>query len=135
MRPDPPRDRGHDLGTTTARSSRSASRSLAGGIAEIRVGAQTETEMKERKALVEDALHATRAAIEEGILPGGGTALLRASQVLDDEFCKKNKLKGDQAFGERHAARAITRCRSARSPRTLASTAPSSHAACCRTRA
>src|SRR5271155_3020283 len=56
---------------------------LAGGIAQISVGAATETEMKERKALVEDALHATRAAIEEGVVPGGGTALIRASKVID----------------------------------------------------
>ncbi len=55
---------------------------LAGGIAEIRVGAPTETEMKELKARVEDALHATRAAMESGVLPGGGVALLRASQTL-----------------------------------------------------
>jgi chaperonin GroEL len=57
---------------------------LAGGVAVINVGAATETEMKEKKALVEDALHATRAAVEEGIVPGGGVALLRAQQVLDD---------------------------------------------------
>jgi chaperonin GroEL len=67
---------------------------LTGGIAEIRVGAHTETEMKERKALVEDALHATRAAIAEGILPGGGTALLKAGTALD-----KLKLEGDAHFG------------------------------------
>ncbi|HLQ39256.1 MAG TPA: chaperonin GroEL [Planctomycetota bacterium] len=67
---------------------------LTGGIAEIRVGAHTETEMKERKALVEDALHATRAAIAEGILPGGGTALLRAAKALD-----QLKLEGDARFG------------------------------------
>jgi chaperonin GroEL len=67
---------------------------LTGGIAEVRVGAHTETEMKERKALVEDALHATRAAIEEGILPGGGTALLKASKALESL-----KLDGDAAFG------------------------------------
>jgi chaperonin GroEL len=67
---------------------------LTGGIAEVRVGAHTETEMKERKALVEDALHATRAAIAEGILPGGGTALLKASRVLD-----KIELPGDAQFG------------------------------------
>jgi len=67
---------------------------LTGGIAEIRVGAHTETEMKERKALVEDAMHATRAAIAEGILPGGGTALLKASKVLD-----KLELTGDARFG------------------------------------
>ncbi|MHC4896474.1 MAG: chaperonin GroEL, partial [Planctomycetota bacterium] len=72
---------------------------LTGGIAEIRVGAHTETEMKERKALVEDALHATRAAIEEGILPGGGVALLRSAAILDDSFIKKNKIKGDANFG------------------------------------
>ena len=56
---------------------------LTGGIAEIRVGAHTETEMKERKDLVEDAMHSTRAAIAEGILPGGGTALLKAAKSLD----------------------------------------------------
>jgi chaperonin GroEL len=56
---------------------------LAGGVALIRVGAATETEMKERKARTEDALHATRAAVEEGILPGGGVALLRARKVLE----------------------------------------------------
>ncbi len=56
---------------------------LAGGVAVINVGAATETEMKEKKALVEDALHATRAAVEEGIVPGGGVALLRAQSALD----------------------------------------------------
>src|SRR5499426_2241819 len=56
---------------------------LAGGVAVIRVGAATETEMKEKKARVEDALHATRAAVEEGIVPGGGVALLRAQKALD----------------------------------------------------
>ncbi|MGE3171156.1 MAG: chaperonin GroEL [Planctomycetota bacterium] len=67
---------------------------LTGGIAEVRVGAHTETEMKERKALVEDALHATRAAIAEGILPGGGTALLKAKKALEGL-----ELPGDQQFG------------------------------------
>jgi chaperonin GroEL len=67
---------------------------LAGGVAIIKVGAATETEMKERKARVEDALHATRAAIEEGIVPGGGVALLRASVALRDL-----KLEGDEQFG------------------------------------
>ena len=57
---------------------------LAGGVAVINVGAATETEMKEKKARVEDALHATRAAVEEGIVPGGGVALLRCLQVIDD---------------------------------------------------
>ncbi len=57
---------------------------LSGGVAVIKVGAATETEMKEKKARVEDALHATRAAVEEGIVPGGGVALLRSQTVLDD---------------------------------------------------
>ncbi len=57
---------------------------LAGGVAVIKVGAATEVEMKEKKARVEDALHATRAAVEEGVVPGGGVALLRAYKVLDD---------------------------------------------------
>ena len=56
---------------------------LSGGIARINVGAATEAEMKERKSRVEDAVHATRAAVEEGILPGGGVALIRASKALD----------------------------------------------------
>ena len=67
---------------------------LAGGVAQIKVGAATETEMKERKDLVDDALAATRAAIEEGIVPGGGVALLRCSAALE-----KLKLKGDEALG------------------------------------
>jgi len=67
---------------------------LAGGVAIIKVGAATETEMKEKKARVEDALHATRAAVEEGIVPGGGVALLRASIAL-----QKLKLEGDEQFG------------------------------------
>jgi len=67
---------------------------LAGGVAKIKVGAATESEMKERKARVEDALHATRAAVEEGILPGGGVALLRASEKLSSL-----KLQGDEAVG------------------------------------
>ncbi|MFN8811814.1 MAG: chaperonin GroEL, partial [Acidobacteriota bacterium] len=68
---------------------------LAGGVAVIKVGAATETEMKEKKARVEDALHATRAAIEEGILPGGGVALLRAStQVTPSESLSQDELTG-----------------------------------------
>ncbi len=67
---------------------------LAGGVAIIKVGAATETEMKEKKARVEDALHATRAAIEEGIVPGGGVALLRAAHAL-----RNLKLVGDEQFG------------------------------------
>ena len=63
---------------------------LAGGVAVVKVGAATEVEMKEKKARVEDALHATRAAVEEGVVPGGGVALLRARRALDD-------LKGNNA--------------------------------------
>jgi len=67
---------------------------LAGGVAVIKVGAATETEMKEKKARVEDALHATRAAVEEGIVPGGGVAMLRAAKALD-----KHKFEGDEQIG------------------------------------
>ena len=66
---------------------------LTGGIAQINVGGATDTEVKERKALIEDALHATRAAIEDGVLPGGGFALLRASSTLDNL-----KIEGDDEF-------------------------------------
>ncbi|MEM6821366.1 MAG: chaperonin GroEL [Verrucomicrobiota bacterium] len=75
---------------------------LAGGVAVINVGAATETEMKEKKARVEDALHATRAAVEEGIVPGGGTALLRASRALNNL-----ELSGDQEIGANIIRRAI----------------------------
>jgi len=75
---------------------------LAGGVAVIHVGAATESEMKEKKARVEDALHATRAAVEEGIVPGGGTALLRAQKALDTL-----KLEGDEAIGVLIVRRAI----------------------------
>ena len=75
---------------------------LAGGVAVINVGAATETEMKEKKARVEDAMHATKAAAEEGIVPGGGVALLRASKGLDSL-----KLEGDQKVGLEIIKRAI----------------------------
>jgi chaperonin GroEL len=75
---------------------------LAGGVAVIKVGAATETEMKERKARVEDALNATRAAVEEGIVPGGGVALLRAAEALDSL-----KLSGDEATGVSIVRRAL----------------------------
>ena len=75
---------------------------LAGGVAVINVGAATETEMKEKKARVEDALHATRAAVEEGIVPGGGVALIRAQKALDSL-----KLEGDEAIGVEIVRRAI----------------------------
>jgi chaperonin GroEL len=86
------------LSRSTARDRRSSSdydreklqervAKLAGGVAVIKVGAATEVEMKEKKARVEDALHATRAAVEEGVVPGGGVALIRA--------LKLSKVKGD----------------------------------------
>jgi len=67
---------------------------LSGGVAVIRVGAATETELKEKKARVEDAMHATKAAVEEGIVPGGGIALLKSINTLN-----KKKLEGDMQFG------------------------------------
>jgi chaperonin GroEL len=75
---------------------------LAGGVAIIKVGAATETEMKEKKGRVEDALHATRAAVEEGIVPGGGVALLRAAEALGSL-----KLSGDEATGVSIVRRAL----------------------------
>ncbi len=75
---------------------------LAGGVAVLKVGAATETEMKEKKARVEDALHATRAAVEEGIVAGGGVALLRAQSALDNL-----KLSPEQQFGVTIIRRAI----------------------------
>jgi chaperonin GroEL len=76
---------------------------LAGGVAVINVGAATETEMKEKKARVEDALHATRAAVEEGIVPGGGVALIRAQAVLE----KVKGLTEDEKIGVEIVRRAI----------------------------
>jgi chaperonin GroEL len=75
---------------------------LAGGVAVINVGAATETEMKEKKARVEDALHATRAAVEEGIIPGGGVGLIRSIPALD-----KLKLEGDEKIGVDIVKRAL----------------------------
>jgi chaperonin GroEL len=75
---------------------------LVGGVAVVRVGAATEIEMKEKKARVEDALHATRAAVEEGIVPGGGVALIRASAVLD-----KLNVSDDERFGVKIVKKAI----------------------------
>ena len=75
---------------------------LAGGVAIVKVGAATETEMKEKKARVEDALNATRAAVEEGVVPGGGVALLRAATALDGL-----KLTGDEATGVEIVRRAL----------------------------
>jgi chaperonin GroEL len=75
---------------------------LVGGVAVIRVGAATEVEMKEKKARVEDAMHATRAAVEEGVVPGGGVALIRGQKALE-----KLKLSEEQAFGVQIVRRAI----------------------------
>jgi len=75
---------------------------LVGGVAVIRVGAATETELKEKKARVEDAMHATRAAVEEGIVPGGGVALLRCVLAVE-----KLKLEGDEAIGRNILRRAL----------------------------
>ncbi|HTL99801.1 MAG TPA: chaperonin GroEL, partial [Candidatus Omnitrophota bacterium] len=75
---------------------------LAGGVAVINVGAATETEMKEKKARVEDALHATRAAVEEGIVPGGGVAMIRCIPALD-----KMELTGDELIGVNIVRRAM----------------------------
>jgi chaperonin GroEL len=75
---------------------------LAGGVAVINVGAATETEMKEKKARVEDALHATRAAVEEGIVPGGGVAFIRSQKALDGLV-----LEGDEKIGLQIVRRAI----------------------------
>ncbi len=75
---------------------------LAGGVAVVYVGAATETEMKEKKARVEDALHATRAAVEEGTVPGGGTAYIRAISALEE-----TKLRGDEQIGLEIVKRAL----------------------------
>jgi chaperonin GroEL len=75
---------------------------LVGGVAIIKVGAATETEMKEKKARVEDAMHATKAAVEEGVVPGGGVALLRASKVL-----KTLQMTGDEQIGVNIILRAV----------------------------
>jgi chaperonin GroEL len=76
---------------------------LVGGVAVIKVGAATETEMKEKKARVEDAMHATRAAVEEGIVPGGGVALIRCIPALD-----RLKLTGDEQIGVNIVKRALS---------------------------
>ncbi len=96
---------------------------LAGGVAVINVGAATETEMKEKKARVEDALHATRAAVEEGIVPGGGVALLRAAEGAST----RSTLEGDEKIGvadrpPRHrSARSAQLCRQRRRRRRASS--------------
>ena len=91
---------------------------LVGGVAIVRVGAATEAEMKQTKGRVEDALHATRAAVAEGIVAGGGTALLRCAAVVDEY---SEKLRGDERIGAEIVARRCT-SRCGRSPRTAAPT-------------
>jgi chaperonin GroEL len=77
---------------------------LSGGVAVIKVGAATEVEMKEKKARVEDALHSTRAAVEEGVVAGGGVALIRALQEIEDKLDTEND---DQRMGVRITCRAM----------------------------
>src|SRR3979411_3239922 len=77
---------------------------LVGGVAVIKVGAATETEMKEKKARVEDAMHATRAAVEEGIVPGGGVAFVRCASAVEEQI---KKLEGDEKIGASIIRRAI----------------------------
>ena len=84
---------------------------LVGGVAVIKVGAATESEMKEKKARVEDALHATRAAVEEGIVPGGGVALIRALSSLDEPEVQRRP-----AVRRQHHPPRASRSRCARSP-------------------
>jgi chaperonin GroEL len=78
---------------------------LSGGVAVIRVGAPTESDMKERKARIEDALHSARAAAEEGVVPGGGVALVRCAEAID---AVRSKLKGDAKTGAEIVARALS---------------------------
>ena len=98
---------------------------LAGGVAQINVGAATETEMKERKALMEDARAATKAALEEGIVPGGGVALLRSEKAID-----KLELDGRRGPGSQDRAQRAWRPPCGQSPRTPARTARWSSTAC-----
>ena len=101
---------------------------LAGGVAVVKVGAATETEMKEKKHRVEDALQATRAALEEGIVPGGGVALLNASDSID-----LDKSEGDERTGARSSS-GPSRSHCGSSRRTAASKDPSSSARSARPR-
>ena len=96
---------------------------LVGGVAVIKVGAATETEMKEKKARVEDAMHATRAAVEEGIVPGGGVALVRCADAMD-----ALQADGDEAIGRQDRAPRPGRAACVRSFRTPEKKAPSSSA-------
>ena len=97
---------------------------LSGGVAVVKVGAATETEMKEKKHRVEDALQATRAALEEGIVPGGGVALLNAAKAIERRRSTATRPPA------RASSSARSRSRSASSPRTPASRARSSSTTC-----
>ena len=99
---------------------------LAGGVAVINVGAATETEMKEKKARVEDALHATRAAVEEGIVPGGGTAPLLALAACEKNSWCDAASKEDEKTGMGIVAKRRSKLHSASWPPTPAAKAPSS---------
>ena len=100
---------------------------LAGGVAVIRVGAATEVELKEKKHRIEDAVSATKAAIDEGIVPGGGTALLRSRAAIETAI---DKLEGDEATGARIVLGRPSRPRPAPSPTTPAPPVRSSSSAC-----
>jgi len=117
-------DRGNHLGLPTVRSCRSRLAKLAGGVAVIRVGGATEVEVKERKDRVDDAMHATRAAVEEGIVPGGGVALLRASEQLKGIRTKND----DQKTGVEIVAQGAVLAGPPDRDPTRARTAPSSSA-------
>ena len=101
---------------------------LSGGVAVVKVGAATETEMKEKKHRVEDALQATRAALEEGIVPGGGVALLNAVKAINARWLRRS----GRARRARRSSSARSRSRSASSPTTPASRARSSSTRCAR---
>ena len=103
---------------------------LAGGVAQINVGAATETEMKERKFLLDDAQAATKAALEEGIVPGGGVALLRSEKAVDDSATRRRRGPGREDRPQRARRR---RC--GRSPKTPARTAPWSSTASAKSKA
>ena len=98
-----------EIGTTTSDYDREKLQErlakLAGGVAQVNVGAATEAELKEKKARIEDALHATRAAVEEGVLPGGGTALIKAMSVLNGK--SKLEVTGDEATGVKIVRQAL----------------------------
>ena len=91
---------------------------LVGGVAVIKVGAATETEMKEKKARIEDAMHATKAAVEEGIVPGGGIALLRAAKALADAQTHRRSADRRQHHRARHRGTSAMDCEQRR-PRGL----------------